>query len=360
MPSQKIIGIDFSDYSIELLSLARGFGKPKLHAYSRCVLPKGVLFDGVIQRPDILAEILKKMMRGANPHSLKSGICCFSLPDSQVFIHEFIMPNSLRGAALRQAILHEMHEKLPFKPGSMYFDYIVTGRNKAFEQILLFAAPDYVVEKYITVLLDSGMTTIAIDVESASIGRSLLDESDRHKITLIADIGARYANISIYDNFCIVGAHVFKQGGDVITQRISDEMKIDKNFAEEEKKKKGLEFSYDNLAVTEIIADSMKEVIRGMKEIVQYYFYRKQKIVENIILTGGTALMPGIQKFFQSHFWQDIEIRNPLKKLRLGEGDLKNGRKFLFSNVIGLALRGLHSYPHLEGVNLLQKGKSIK
>ena len=59
---QKIIGIDFSDYSIELLCIEKGFWKPKIYAYSRCILPPGVLFDGAIQYPAALSGILKKMM----------------------------------------------------------------------------------------------------------------------------------------------------------------------------------------------------------------------------------------------------------------------------------------------------------
>lgn len=355
---QKIIGIDFSDYSIELLCLEKGFFKPKVYAYSRCVLPPGVLSDGAIQHPAALSGILKKMMLSASPNFIKNGLCVFSLPDSQVFVHEFVMPITLGGKSLRQAILHEVRTKFPMKFDNLYYDFIVSGKSHDTQNILFFAAPDYIIEKYVRTLLDAGLTALAIDVESMSIGRSLLNAHDKRKDVLIADIGSRYTNITVYNNYDISGIHIIKEGGEKITKRISDELCISEEEAEGLKSKIGLSFFGDELAVSEIIADDMKEVIREIKGIIQYYLHRKKITIDSIVLTGGCALAPGIQKFFQSHFWQEVEIRNPLDKLRVQKDDLKNGRKVLFSNVIGLALRGLHTYPHLHGVNLLQKARS--
>lgn len=355
---QKIIGIDFSDFSIELLCLEKGFFKPKLFSYSRCMLPPGVLSDGVVLHPTALAGILKKMLQDARPKPLKSGICVFSLPDSQVFIHEFIMPISMGGQKLRQAIVHEIHLKLPLRLDEIYFDYIIIEKDNDIQHILFYAAPSHIVEKYINVLLDAGLTTIAIDVESMSIGRSLLDERDRNKATLIADIGARYTNISVYDNTRISGIHIINRGGDTITSRISKELGIPKEEAEDKKKKAGLSFTGKDFAISEIAADEFKNIICEIKEIIQYYLYRKKKIVESIIVTGGCALTDGMQKFFQSHFWQEIEIRNPIVKLNLHDADMKNERLVLFSNVIGMALRGLYTYPHLHGINFLQKART--
>lgn len=357
-PKQKIIGIDFSDYSIELLCLERGFGKPKVYAYSRCILPSGVLSDGAILHSAVLSKILQKMMYSARPNFIKNGLCVFSLPDSQVFVHEFVMPISLRGQKLRQAIVHEVRMKFPMRVDDLYYDFIVFGKNRDYQNILFFAAPNYIVEKYISVLMESSLTPIAIDVESMSIARSLLASRDSCKNTLIADIGARYTNISVYNHFQISGIRIVKEGGEKVTCRISDELCMPKEEAEEKKKKVGLSFSGDDDDISEIIADEMKKVIREIKEIIQYYFYKKKFIIENIVLTGGCALTPGIQKFFQTHFWQEIEMRNPLEKLQLNKGDLQNGRKALFSNVIGLALRGLHTYPHINDINLLQKART--
>jgi len=252
---QKIIGIDFSDYSIELLCIEKGFWKPKIYAYSRCILPPGVLFDGAIQYPAALSGILKKMMLSAVPNFMKNGLCVFSLPDSQVFFHEFIMPAALGGKSLRQAILHEVRTKFPMKFDDLYYDFIVSGKNHDTQNILFFAAPDYILEKYIQTLLDAGLTPIAIDVESMSIGRSLLNSRDRRKDVLIADIGSRYTNIIVYNNYEVSGIHIIKEGGEKSTNRISEQLCIPKAEAEVIKKQIGLSFHGQESEVSEIVAD---------------------------------------------------------------------------------------------------------
>ena len=57
---QPILGIDISDYSVEVLTMKKRGRKPKVLAYNRVLLEKGVVWDGNVKEPRVLAVTIAK------------------------------------------------------------------------------------------------------------------------------------------------------------------------------------------------------------------------------------------------------------------------------------------------------------
>jgi cell division ATPase FtsA len=110
-----------------------------------------------------------------------------------------------------------------------------------------------------------------------------------------------------------------------------------------------------------IEAEAMK-IVEEMKEAVSFYGKDFKREVKKILLAGGSTLLPEIEKFFQKFFEIEVKIGDPLTKVKEIE-NLDRARGVLYSNVIGLALRGISDNPVKSSINLLPteiKTKEIK
>jgi len=61
------IGIDISDYSIEVLALSK---KGSVLGYGRTILSPGIVVGGEVIKADELAAILAKTLKSATPQSI--------------------------------------------------------------------------------------------------------------------------------------------------------------------------------------------------------------------------------------------------------------------------------------------------
>jgi len=131
-------------------------------------------------------------------------------------------------------------------------------------------------------------------------------------------------------------------GGNSFTRTIVE--KLNKKEDEAEKLKRDFGFdkkSLDN-KISPILESSFQEIIEETKKLIKHYESRVGIEVGEIILAGGSALLPNIDKYFESILGKKVDIRGlPL-----------------FNNVIGLALRGRGDVS--SGVNLLQQTSSAK
>jgi len=356
---KKLVSLDISDASMELMSLEKATFKPKIFSYNRVVLPYGIVFDGKILHSKHLRECLKKLLVCARPNPIEGGLCLVSLPDSQVFTASLSLPLSLRGKALKMFILHEIETSHPVSIKDIYFDFKVISQDEERQNIFFAAAPKALVHSYCSVLREANLIPLVFDIETLSLSRALLHPSDAHKTILIADIGARTTNVGLFENNTIAHIFLIEHGGDSITNRIAGQLKIPLHLAEQMKRTAHIFSRACGIEVASSIEEELNSIVQGLKRYIQYHLYSAKTDVDSIILCGGGAYVPGIHKFFQSKFRQNIEIRNPLKKLSISEKDEKNIRCLYFANVLGLALRALEATPETQGINLLHKARSF-
>lgn len=356
---QRILGVDISDASLEVMCLEKKlYGLPKIFGYGRMILPQGVVSDGQIRRPEILVEALKRLLMESAPQKIFHGFGIVSLPDSQVFMMTLHLPSKLVGQGLHQSILFELETSYPLRLSEHFYDYTILRKDNLFQDVFVALAPRHLVYGYLEVLRHARIFPLAIDIESLSIARSLLRANDKSKNVIIADIGARTTNLTLYESGSIREARTILSGGEKITQSIMAALNISWVEAENIKRKTNM---YSNNAQKDArfcIETELRSIVYEIKKMVQHFLFSRSRDVDTVILAGGTALLPGIRKFFQSHLRQNVEIRNPLKKLNVSEKDRKNKRFLYFANVIGLALRALQKDPLRAGLNLIQSEKA--
>ncbi len=356
MSKKNILGLDISDHSIEALVLSKQrFGRPKIVAYARTILPRRVMENGVIKNPEKLAAAIGKLLAAGRPQPITASQCVLSLPESQVFTTIFQLPAGLRRSEIKNTVPLKAEEIIPFKSEEVYFDFKLLGAAHGVADIFYAAVPTAVVDGYAAVLRQAGLKPIAFDIESISAARALF--AGIKKISgpkLVLDIGARTANLNIVDYAGVRQSHIEKIAGDRFTKAIMINLKLTAKQAEALKSHQGFNPDIKDGKILYILQSEMNLLIAAAKKQIDKYQSQYQRQVDEVLLIGGSSLLPQIEQYFANQLELVTNLGNPVKGIEDPAKILPDKHKLvLFTNVIGLALRGIEKDPIGCDINLL-------
>lgn len=356
MIKKQIFGLDISDHSIEAFVLAKPyFGKAKVVAYARTLLKGEVVKNGIIKNPKKLEESIIELLQSAQPKPIRTPACILSLPESQVFTTVFKLPAGLKRNEIKNTIPYKAEEVIPFKSTEIYFDFktlIVEGET---QEVFYVAVPAKVIDSYVSVLKNLNLEPVAFDLESISLARALIDPAKRKgQAKLMMDIGSRTTNLNIFDRGGIRQSLVIKIAGDRFTKAIASKLKITPKEAAELKMKNGFDPKVQQGKVLLILQNEFKRIIGETKKLIEFYQTQYNRQIDEIILAGGSSLLPKLDQYLADNSGLKTNIGNPLAKISDPKDlvELKD-HSILFANVAGLALRGINKNPVSSDINLL-------
>ena len=343
------VGIDISDYSIEVLGLNKN---REIFGYSRALLEEGIVQDGTILKKEKLAAKLKELLANAKPNPISSPKnlkAIVSLPESKVFIHYFSVPKHVRGNVLKQKVFEESSKIIPLDPEQIVWDYTISP-VKDMQRVVYIGTSKETVDSYVAVMNAAGIELLALDVESLSLSRSLL----RQGSSMIVDIGARTANVSIFNRDKILAISVtIPLGGTHFTEAVARQLKVGVDEAEKIKRAFGFDKEKTGNKVFSILQTKFQMIVEEINKTIRYFEDKSGENIKEIVLAGGSALLPEVDTYLSEKFGKKVRIANPREKVKNGRIFGRKNPPILFANVIGLALRaGGNS---TEGINLLER-----
>ncbi|OGY49394.1 MAG: hypothetical protein A3D39_00745 [Candidatus Buchananbacteria bacterium RIFCSPHIGHO2_02_FULL_39_17] len=352
---KEIFGLDISDHSIEALVLRQGlFGRSRVTAYARTILRGEVVRNGLIKNPQKLSQAIIKLLASAQPQAIKAKKCILALPEAQVYSTIFKFPAALKPKEIRQSLPLKAEEVIPFKSTEVYFDFKIIGRRQNDQEVFYAAVPAKILDSYLKLLQSLGLEPVAFDLESISLARALIAKAAGDQAVLLMDVGARTTNLNIFDNNGIRQSLVINIAGDRFTKAITQHLKIPFKDAEALKIKSGFDSEKEAGKILLILQNEFKRIIAETKKLMDFYQKRYQRKITKIILVGGSALLPKIDQYLAEDLGLKVEIGNPLIKITDPAELVKfKNKAILFTNVIGLALRGIAKMPAMSDLNLI-------
>ena len=364
---QKIFGLDISDHSIEAIQLARAFGNQRIVAYARLLLRGELIEDGVIKKPEKLAEAIKKLLASAQPQPITTPNCILSIPDSQVFTTVFKLPAGLKHEEIKNTIPFKAEEVIPFKSSEIYFDFKTIAVNGGSQEVFYAASPMKVVDAYLAVLEMANLTPVAFDLESISLARALLiprldtkpvSKKESGQAVLIMDLGARTANLNIFDHNGVRQSLTLKGAGNRFSKSLAKTLNLPEKEAEALKVKVGFDRKQQRGQVAAILENELKRIVAETKKFVNYYQDESGNQIGSVLLAGGSSLLPQLPEYLKENLGLAVQIGNPLRRLADPAELIKFKKKaILFANVIGLGLRAVNRNPVAGDINLLPERK---
>jgi len=362
--SRKIVGIDFHDYSAELVEISVNGDKKHLEAYSRAVIPSDIITNGEIMKSEELKTILLSLFENANPHPIETKSVAITFPSSKVMTHIFTLPANLSENEIRKALPYEAETVIPFSMSDIYWDFTILEKDvspkKHPSQYVLFACINkQVADKYLTLFEEMGVTPIMFSITADALRYSLPKETFENKTSLIIDVDTLSVNYLILSNLTIKHFFSTNEGGYKLIHDIAKDLQLTENAIIDKKEKNKLE---DIPKIEKIDKFIEKNYKRAQKIIEEYELENPNSKVDQILLTGKFLNLPNFKKLADTYFPnQKVEIGDPkvgliIEPTKFNTEDIKKGEynpySIYFNNAIGSALRALN-HTFSNGVNLL-------
>lgn len=344
---KQLVGLDIGSSSLKLAEMERSGTGYILTRYHQIPLPKGVVSEGILAEPQILTRKIKELfeLSGAKCRNVVTSLSGNSVISQKVTFLK-MPPEELR------VLIHDEASKyLPFDSmEDVSYDFQIIGDNEfnpSQMDVMLVAAKSDIVDSYADAIKSAGLNTVIMDVDSFALETMYEENYDigDDEIVILVNIGASMTNINVLKDGGSVLTRDFTLGGEHINEELQQSMGLSSLDEAERIKIGGVEGDAEaQTRFRESLLAASDQICSEIQRSVEYYrsTYGGAEI-KAILLSGGSASIPGLAEHLNERMNIKTEIINPFKKV------IYNQKKFSAADIekigpsaavcVGLALR---------------------
>ncbi|WP_371744404.1 pilus assembly protein PilM [Psychrosphaera sp. B3R10] len=315
-----MVGIDIGSHSVKAVLLSEQHGIFRMEAAALEPMPKGMIKDREIQDIEAVSRVIAKI-RKHMPKNVKHAAVAIS--GASVITKVIYMDVSLSESELESQIEIEADSLIPYPLDEVSLDFEKLNVNKADPSkvdVLLSAARTEHIEVRSHAVMDGGFEPKVMDVESYALSRagrlcfSQLPDDAEDKVVAFVDIGAQISLVSIVQGERALYTRDQVFGGEQFTNSIVTY--YGKSFEESERDK-----VLGNLPPNytfEVLAPFQTALLQQIRRSIQMFLNTSEKEnVDYIVLSGGTALINGLDRLLIDELGIHTVIANPLKNMEV-------------------------------------------
>ncbi|MCJ1883548.1 pilus assembly protein PilM [Pseudomonas sp. QE6] len=315
-----LLGIDISSTSVKLLELSRSGGRYKVEAYAVEPLPPNAVVEKNIAELEGVGQALSRVVAKARTGVKTAAV---AVAGSAVITKTIEMDGGLSEDELENQLKIEADQYIPYPLEEVAIDFEVQGasaRNAERVDVLLAACRKENVEVREAALALSGLTAKVVDVEAYALERafSLLGDQlggNADELTVaVVDIGATMTTLSVLHHGRTIYTREQLFGGRQLTEEIQRRYGLSVEEAGLAKKQGGLPDDYDS----EVLQPFKDAVVQQVSRSLQFFFAAGQfNDVDYILLAGGTASIPDLDRLIQQKIGTPTLVANPFTDMVL-------------------------------------------
>jgi type IV pilus assembly protein PilM len=339
-----VFGLDIGSSTIKAVWLQRNGDDVVFKSAIAAQTPeKGMLSDSSLDQEE-MAQTLRKLILDAKFSPRDANL---ALPDNNVYAKVIEMP-VLSDKELSSAIYWEAEQHIPVPLNTINLDWKVlrkdtTSAKSPKMQVLLVGAPTIMLKKYQEVFSLAGINIASMETEILSVIRATAI-SDDFPTSLIVNIGSLGTSIAIVQQGTLVFLYSIPLGGIAMNRAIATEFAFTAIQAEEYKKVYGIDESMFGGKIREAVEPVLASLITEIKKALSYYSdkYRDEHPISQIVLTGGSAKLPGIIPMFVEQLGIETLVSNPWKTANIQhvpQSLVDRGSEYTIA--VGLALKDI-------------------
>lgn len=321
--SKALIGLDISSSAVKLVELAEaGANQFRLERYAIEPLPRDAVTDGNIASLEAVAESIRRAWKRLGSSTRQVSL---ALPAAAVITKKITLPAGLRELEMEIQVESEANQYIPFAIEEVNLDYQVLGpANSGTDEVevLIAASRKEKVEDRVAAAEAAGLKAVVMDVESFAsqaafdLIKRRLPEAGKGKVVALVDIGAQMMKVTILRDENVLYSREQAFGGNQLTQDISRSYGMSTEEAEAAKRSNSLPENYEH----DLLRPFTESVALEVSRALQFFFTSTQfNQVDHIILSGGCAVIPGIDQVVAGRTQVTTEVANPFVGMALSQ-----------------------------------------
>jgi len=264
----------------------------------------------------------------------------------------------VEGGKQAQMIAYEAQQSIPYQLSDLNWSYQVLSDDGIETEVIFIGIRSSICTRFCNEIAKLGFQTVSVNASTIlDYNAFQLIDPEVASEALVVNIGARASNLTFIQNSGFFVRNI-SLGGNSLTQSLADS--FGKNFTDAERiKVKYFTTEHADHATTETIDSAKNNFLRRLSQeitrsIVNFRQQKKGAAPKRILLTGRSALIPGLAEFLRESQRVDVAFFDPGSHIEFGPKvnvEANSTEILQASELIGEAAKGL--VPNGVGVDLL-------
>jgi type IV pilus assembly protein PilM len=316
---KNVIGLDIGSSSVKLVELKEGRNGFRLQNLAISPLPPEAIVDGAVMDSVTIIDAVRDLVTAVT----KTKDVVTSVSGHSVIVKKITLP-LMTESELEESIQWEAERHIPFDINDVNIDFQIVGygsENPDLMDVILVAAKKDMINDYVSVIMESGLNPVLVDIDAFAVENMLAInyDIDKEDTVAVANIGATVTNINILrNNISAFTRDVFK-GGNQITEEIQRQLHIDYEEAEKIKVGKQVDGAAQSV-VQNVLKTASESLAIEIGNTLEFYqstsTYQK---ISKLFLSGGGAKIREFDILLQQQIGIPVEMANPFKKIEYSE-----------------------------------------
>jgi type IV pilus assembly protein PilM len=316
---KNVIGLDIGSSSVKLVELKEGRNGFKLQNLAISPLPPEAIVDGAVMDSVTIVDTIRDLVTAVT----KTKDVVTSVSGHSVIVKKITLP-FMTESEMEESIQWEAERHIPFDINDVNLDFQIVGygaENPDMMDVILVAAKKDMINDYVSVIMESGLNPVVVDIDSFAAENMLAInyDIDKDDTVAIANVGATVTNINILKNNMSAFTRDIFKGGNQITDEIQRQLHIDYEEAEKIKVGKQADSAAQSIVqnVTKTASEALAVEIGNTLDFYQSTgTYQK---ISKLYLSGGGAKIKDFDGVLQQQIGIPVEMANPFKKIECSE-----------------------------------------
>ncbi len=315
-----MVGVDISSTAVKLLQLSRAGNRYRVEHYAVEPLPPNAVVEKNIVEVEAVGEAIKRAVARSGTRVRHAAA---AVAGSAVITKVIPMPADLDDDDMESQIELEAVNYVPYPIEEVNLDFEVLGpmpNNPELVEVLLAASRAENVEVRASALELGGLIPRVMDVEAFAIENAfalLADQmnSPRDGIAALIDSGATMTTLNVLRHGRSLYSREQVFGGKQLTDEVMRRYGLSYEEAGLAKRQGGLPESYE----IEVLEPFKEAMVQQVSRLLQFFYAGSEfNRVDQIVIAGGGASIPGIAQMVEEQLGVPTMIANPLAHMTLG------------------------------------------
>ena len=346
--AKKVVGLKIGASQIAAARVHNN-GSSELVQIAREPLEHGIVVSGELRDPDALAAALKKFFQ--KNRLPKTGVR-LGISNNRIGVRVFEVDASGGEEQFANAVRFRAQEALPIPLEEAVLDYHVmgeTGADGATKKVVLVVAYRDLVERYVAACRKAGIRLLGVDLEAFALLRAFASpDMDPDAGLVVVSVGHDRSTFGVSRGGVCEFTRALDWGGFSLNVAIAETLGIAPSQAEPIKL--GLSLEDDDVVPAALseqeaglarhaVARQLETFARDLVSSLRFYQSQPDSVgIAEMILTGGTAHMPGFAAELERLIGVPVRVGDPLGGVKVGKKVKSDERLGSLAAAIGLGM----------------------